>query len=335
MDWEGLKTAYLDRERQRLGLPSRMELETKRAEMDRAAAESASGLETEAVGRDLNRARIAAMPGEQDLERRLREAQIRNYDEPPRQPAQASSLLERLMAMSPEDQKRALALHRQMNPPTPRGEDRVLVKVQTGVDAEGRPQFTYVPRSEAAGMTATGSPSAGAMALRLSRQRAAPVLNDLGSRVMTLNQGSEGGFGARAVGAARGAASAVGVDPAVDLYRTGVRGFVPLFARSVGHVGVLTELDVQRTEDLFPRVGDAEDVTAEKLARLNRIMTGQEPAPFEFEHPEYTDRGITSAPGTGAPPPTGGVKIQRNKRTGEVRHSLDGGATWQPGPPPQ
>jgi hypothetical protein len=120
------------------------------------------------------------------------------------------------------------------------------------------------------------------------------------------------------------------MDPSVDLYRTGVRGFVPLFARSVGHVGVLTELDVQRTEDLFPRTGDAADVTAEKLARLNRIMTGQEPAPFEFEHPEYTDRGITAAPGAG-----GGVKVQRNKRTGETRHSLDGGATWQPGPPPQ
>jgi hypothetical protein len=332
MDWEGIKTAYLDRQRARLGLPTReaeMAARQKR-ELDARIAESQ--METAGVGRDKARAEIAAMPGEQDL----REAQIRNLDEPPRQPAQASSLLERLMALPPEEQKRALALHLQMNPPTPRGEDRVLVKVQTGVDAEGRPQFTYVPRSEAAGMTATGSPPAGAMALRQSRQRAAPVLNDLGSRITALNQGSEGGFGARAVGAARGAASAAGADPAVDLYRTGVRGFVPLFARSVGHVGVLTELDVQRTEDLFPRVGDAADVTAEKLARLNRIMAGQEPAPFEFENPEYTDRGITSAPGTAVQqPPAGGVKIQRNKRTGEVRHSLDGGATWQPGPPPQ
>jgi hypothetical protein len=29
------------------------------------------------------------------------------------------------------------------------------------------------------------------------------------------------------------------------------------------------------------------------------------------------------------------VRIQRNKRTGETRYSTDGGATWQPGLPPQ
>jgi hypothetical protein len=33
--------------------------------------------------------------------------------------------------------------------------------------------------------------------------------------------------------------------------------------------------------------------------------------------------------------PSGTVRIQRNKRTNETRYSTDGGATWQPGLPPQ
>jgi hypothetical protein len=86
IDWEGIRTAIADVERRRAGLPSRMEMEARHAEEARAAAESASGLETAALSRERTRAEIAGMPGEQDLTRRLREAQIRNYDEQPRQP---------------------------------------------------------------------------------------------------------------------------------------------------------------------------------------------------------------------------------------------------------
>jgi hypothetical protein len=191
-------------------------------------------------------------------------------------------------------------------------------------------QDTTAQRNEASGSTAAQQ------GLRQSRARAVPVLQDLGSRALTINRGSQGGIMARAGGAMRSGASRVGMDSAVDLYRTGIRGFVPLLARSVGHVGVLTEQDVQRTEELFPRVGDSEAVTLEKISRIKRITTGQEPMPFEFEQPEYNDAGIT-VPGSQSSPEAapGGTApmVQRNKRTGAVRHSLDGGATWQPGPP--
>jgi len=54
-------------------------------------------------------------------------------------------------------------------------------------------------------------------------------------------------------------------------------------------------------------------------------------------------RRAISGAGAGAgavPPPPGGAqnpqgKQQRSKKTGEYRHSLDGGASWQPGPLPQ
>lgn len=117
MDWSGIATAIADRERVRLGLPSRMEMEAMRAKQAQVAAESASGLETAEVNRGLLRAKAAALPAEQALETDKTRSEIaRNLREPqPR--AEASSLLERIMAMPPEEQKRALELNRQMRPP--------------------------------------------------------------------------------------------------------------------------------------------------------------------------------------------------------------------------
>ena len=57
---DAIATAYLDRERKRLGLPSREELAMKRAAEERAAAAAASQLETSALGREKMRAEIAA-----------------------------------------------------------------------------------------------------------------------------------------------------------------------------------------------------------------------------------------------------------------------------------
>lgn len=85
---DAIATAYLDRERARLGLPSRRELEEKRALEARAAAESASRLESADLLRQKTQAEIAALPAEQEQRRRLVEAQIGNYNEvtPPRNP---------------------------------------------------------------------------------------------------------------------------------------------------------------------------------------------------------------------------------------------------------
>lgn len=151
----------------------------------------------------------------------------------------------------------------------------------------------YVPPPTAAERNTASGVTAGQQGLKLAQQRAMPVLQDIGSRALALNKGGKGGAAARFGGAARGVAGRMGMDSSADLYTSGIRGFVPLFARAVGHVGVLTELDVKRTEDLFPRIGDAENVTLEKMQRIQRIMTGQEPMPFQFEQPTYDEGGIT------------------------------------------
>jgi hypothetical protein len=158
------------------------------------------------------------------------------------------------------------------------------------VGADGAPlppAPTVAQRNAEAGVTA------GQLAKSQAKQAAAPILQDLGARITSLNAGSTGGLWSRAGGVVDSLQGKLGMDPAADLYHTGIRGFVPLFARSVGHVGMLTEQDVQRTELLFPRLGESADVTREKLARLNRIMTGQEPVPFQWSQPALDANGIT------------------------------------------
>lgn len=66
-------------------------------------------------------------------------------------------------------------------------------------------------------------------------------------------------------------------------YETIIQGFTPLFARAVGHSGVLTEKDEARTRMLFPVLsGPGADTRSEavrKLQRLQKIMNGQEVVP--------------------------------------------------------
>lgn len=62
MDWEGLATAYLDRERARLGLPTREQEAEARARREREAALQASNLETAGLQRDQLRQNMELQP---------------------------------------------------------------------------------------------------------------------------------------------------------------------------------------------------------------------------------------------------------------------------------
>lgn len=74
-----------------------------------------------------------------------------------------------------------------------------------------------------------------------------------------------------------------GLDIEQRFLRESVRGFASLLARAVGHVGVLTELDVNRTEELFPPPGAPAVYTKEKLRYLNDILQGRKTLPFRYE----------------------------------------------------
>lgn len=315
---EALARSYLNNERYKLGIPQREQTAAEsQAKVGGSLQEQAlRALQAKKIQQDLDFA-----PQDRQLQTRLTEAQIGNLNEPNHVPATVkppdvgsfTDYVVRKYGQSPTPAQIAEArkTYQQADdrPQAPAitivQSDQGFVPIDrrnvtpgqplTGANGQplGRPD-TVAQRNAAAGVTPLQ------LARKQAQDRAVPILQDLGSRITTINQGNQGGIVDRATGVGRGVASRVGLDPATDLYRTGIRGFVPLFARAVGHTGVLTEIDVQRTEELFPRVGDSDAVTAEKMARIQRIMTGQEPAPFQFEHPEYDSEGITTS-GQAAP----------------------------------
>lgn len=66
----------------------------------------------------------------------------------------------------------------------------------------------------------------------------------------------------------------------VELYESQTEGFIPMLARAVGHTGVLTEPDVQKTRKLLPILSgpyaDTRETAVRKLERIRRIMAGEE-----------------------------------------------------------
>jgi hypothetical protein len=97
-----------------------------------------------------------------------------------------------------------------------------------------------------------------------------------------IGEAPEDGLEARARGAKLAAQAAAGYVPSLRTYKKGVRGFVPLMARALGHVGVLTELDVERSEELFPTEFDTREEKAQKVDLLNDIMAGNAPLPWQL-----------------------------------------------------
>lgn len=112
----------------------------------------------------------------------------------------------------------------------------------------------------------------------------------------------EEGISARLGGATRRGAAALGYNPEARTYAAGVRGFVPLMARALGHTGVLTELDVARTEALFPSPGDTAEEATQKRRILQEIMSGQRKPPFKVggSTPVAPKRRLKFNPATGA-----------------------------------
>jgi hypothetical protein len=74
----------------------------------------------------------------------------------------------------------------------------------------------------------------------------------------------------------RGAAGA-NMDNDVAEYESLVKGFIPVVARAVGHVGVLTQQDVDSVRELFPKPGDNQQLAQNKLNRVREILSVIQP----------------------------------------------------------
>jgi hypothetical protein len=149
LDPETIRTAILDRARAKLGLPSREDLAIKRAEEQRRAAAAASSLESADVGRQLTRAQLEAIPGERALNDEYKRSQIERNLREPQPRSEPSTLLERIMAMPPDQQAAALKLHREMNPRESGGSSQPRTGWQPQFDqTTGRLVGYYHPATE-------------------------------------------------------------------------------------------------------------------------------------------------------------------------------------------
>jgi len=98
------------------------------------------------------------------------------------------------------------------------------------------------------------------------------------------------------------------------LYRSTVRGFTPMFARALGHVGVLTELDVERTESLLPSPLDNRELAERKIGVIGRILGGEQ----EFFFEKDTRLGGAGGPSAPAAKPAGPSKTVTRDANGKL-----------------
>ena len=146
--------------------------------------------------------------------------------------------------------------------------DRTANQVQAVMGPDGKPlplPPTAEQRNRAAGMN-TG-------------KAVIDSIDELSKKINT-----QAGALAKITGAAERAKASANMSDDVSEYQALVSGFVPLLARAVGHVGVLTEQDVQSVKDMLPKVGDSQSLRDRKIARIRKIMAqmpggGDESAP--------------------------------------------------------
>jgi len=97
-----------------------------------------------------------------------------------------------------------------------------------------------------------------------------PIINGIAELSEKINTGR--GVVAKVFGYVEKAKAQANLNDDISEYNSLVSGFTPLVARSVGHVGVLTEQDVQSVRKLFPDPGDSKSVRDRKVARLKQIF---------------------------------------------------------------
>jgi hypothetical protein len=103
-----------------------------------------------------------------------------------------------------------------------------------------------------------------------------PIISSISDLSERINTGQ--GIIAKAGGAIEKAKAQANLNDDVAEYQSLISGFTPLIARSVGHVGVLTQQDVDSVKALFPAPGDSKTLRDRKMAGIKRILGGVQEA---------------------------------------------------------
>lgn len=99
-----------------------------------------------------------------------------------------------------------------------------------------------------------------------------PILDSISELSERINTAQ--GVLAKLRGGVERAKAKANLDDDVAEYESLISGFTPMVARAVGHVGVLTEQDVQSVRALFPKPGESKSLRDRKIKRLETIFTG-------------------------------------------------------------
>lgn len=151
----------------------------------------------------------------------------------------------------------------------------------------------------------TASPVVGPDGRPISPQsKVQSVLESVAELSEKINTGQ--GVLAKITGAAEKAAAKANLDDDVAEYEALVSAFTPLWARALGHTGVLTEQDVASARKALPQPGDSKSLRDRKMARIAKIMGG------DASNPMGGGNGPT--PNPGGPAPSSETPEQRRKR---------------------
>jgi hypothetical protein len=193
--------------------------------------------------------------------------------------------------------------------------------------------------------------------------KVAQLVDVLGGTVMEMNKGIEPGVGGRITGAWRRFSAMINDDPDAQFYNDSLSGAASQLAKAFGESGRLSDQDIQRTVNMFPKIGDSEEVTRRKLALINILVGkvfGDEASPLPLlergglesmaaqeANTALVDKAVQDLGGVGGVEPGGGVRramsvanaqgggggskriVQHSASTGRTRVSTDGGKTWQ------
>lgn len=116
-------------------------------------------------------------------------------------------------------------------------------------------------------------PSQAGWKLQNVMQNTGVVLKSISDLSEKINTGQ--GIVAKIGGAVEKAKAQANLNDDVAEYEAMVQGFTPLVARAVGHIGVLTQQDVDSVRAMFPKPGDSKTLRDRKIARVNTVLAGQ------------------------------------------------------------
>lgn len=103
-------------------------------------------------------------------------------------------------------------------------------------------------------------------------EKVGQIVNVLGGLALRLNEGIDPSVSGRIQGMWMKFSAALNLDPDAQVYGDSLAGAASQLAKAFGESGRLSDQDIQRTVNMFPRPGDSEEVTRRKLKIIDILV---------------------------------------------------------------